>query len=650
MTLYRQLAMGIVILFAVGFIGTVMTSTSNLRSFLEKQLETHAQDTATSLGLSVSPHMRQRDLPVINLMIDAIFDHGYFQSIQLIDIDGNTLVERTRNNHKEPVPDWFIRLVSFQTPRAEAIVMSGWKQAGSVHVMSHPGLAYRELWSNTRDIFLLFLTVAGIILLAALLTLRILLRPLYEVEKQADAICQRSWILQSKLPKTRELRRVVVAMNKLTSRVREIFSEQAEVTEELRKQVYLDTVTGLANRQSFNRQCHILIQSGEDMTHGALFLVKLCVLKDINDSAGYPEGDKLLQTTAHLIKEHLAGNFPGFVARLSGSEFGLLLNGIDILHAERLASGLCEDFKQLQAEFSPGSGKFAHIGITMWEHGRDLSELLAESDHALRTASHRAAIDWHRYQSDVPAGASAYGKEYLRSRAQEAVESGNIRLYVQAAYSSVNKGDPIQQEVLLRLPAGDGKFINADIYHPVIDSMDCASSLDRLVIVKLLSHIAEDNTKVPYAINLSTVSIRDPEFSEWLMAALEGSGLAASRIQLEMMENTVISNIEQARALVNRLVSAGYKVGIDHFGKDFHPFGYLSTLKISYIKIDGYYTRGISQNRDNQFFIRALKDTVHTLGINVVAQSIETSDEYESLKAIRLDGYQGYIFGKPEPL
>jgi len=117
-TLYRQLATSIVILFAVGFIGTVMTSTSNLRSFLETQLETHAQDTATSLGLSLSPQMRQRDFPVINLMIDAIFDRGHFQSIQLIDIDGNTLVERTRDNHKDPVPDWFIRLVSFQTPRA----------------------------------------------------------------------------------------------------------------------------------------------------------------------------------------------------------------------------------------------------------------------------------------------------------------------------------------------------------------------------------------------------------------------------------------------------------------------------------------------------------------------------------------------------
>lgn len=650
MTLYRQLAISIVILLTAGFIGTVIISTSNLRSFLETQLETHAQDTATSLGLSLSPHMAQQDLPVINLMIDAIFDRGYFHSIQLVDIDGNTLVDRTRDNQNGPVPDWFIRLVSFRTPRADAIVMSGWKQAGSVHVMSHPGIAYQELWSNTRDIFQLFLAVASVILLAALLILRILLRPLHEVEKQAKAICERSWILQSRLPKTRELRRVVVAMNNLTSRIREIFSEQAEVTEELRRQAYLDPVTGLANRQSFMRRCHLLLESGENMPHGALFLVKLAVLQDVNDSAGYPEGDKLLQKVAHIIKEHHAVDSPDFVARLSGGEFGALLNSIDIQDAEILATDLCESFKQLQAEFSPGSRKFVHIGITMWEYGQDIAGLLAESDHALRTASNESAIGWHRYQSDNRDGVSAYGKEYFRSQALQAVESGNIRLYVQAVYSNGNTGGPIQQEVLLRLPVNHGVYASAGIYHPVVDSMDCASSLDRLVVNRLLSHIAADNTKAPYAINLSTASIRDPEFREWLMETLEQSGHAPGRIQLEITENTVVNHIEQARDLINRLVSAGYQVGIDHFGRDFHPFGYLSTLKVNYIKIDGYYTRGISQNRDNQFFISALRDTVHTLGVSVIAQSVETVDEYESLQSMKLDGYQGYVFCKPEPL
>jgi diguanylate cyclase (GGDEF)-like protein len=650
MTLYRQLATSIIILFAVGFIGIVLSSTSNLRSFLESQLETHAQDTATSLGLSLSPHMQKPDLPVINSMIDAIFDRGYFQSIQLIDIDGNTLVEKTRENQGKQAPGWFIKLVSFQSPSAESILMSGWKQAGSIHVESHPGFAYREMWSNTRDTFLLFLAAAIIILGAALLALKLLLHPLREVEKQAEAIGRRSWIVQKRLPRTRELRSVVTAMNRLSSRVSEIFTEQSELTEELRRKVYLDTVTEVGNRQSFNRQCQIQIEAGEHEAHGALLLVRLGALKEINESEGYPEGDKLLQRVAGLLKAQINKGGDGFVARLSGGEFGLVLPGADTQDAEKLATNLCEELRLVQDEVVPGSHDFAHVGLTMWEHGRDHAGLLAEADHALRSASIGAAVDWHRYQTEANDKTSAVGKEYWRSRVRNAVDTGNFRLCTQAVYTADNERNVLHREVLLRLPDGEGNYTSAGIYHPAIDFMNGARKLDRLIVEKLLEHVAGDDSQIPYAINLSMASITDQDFREWLCKTLEASERAAGRIQLEMAENTVTSNIEQTGDLVNHLASCGYQTGIDHFGRDFHPFGYLSTLGVNYIKVDGYYTRGISRNSANQFFIKSLREMVHTLGIKIMAQSVETGDEYESLRTIRLDGYQGYLFGKPEPL
>jgi diguanylate cyclase (GGDEF)-like protein len=650
MTLYKQLATSIIILFTAGFIGTVITSTGNLRSFLESQLETHAQDTATSLGLSLSPYMQQQDLPVVNSMIDAIFDRGYFQSIRLIDIDGNTLVEKVRESEDNQTPAWFVKLISLQSPHAESILMSGWKQAGSIHIVSHPGFAYREMWSNTQDTFWLFLAAAAIILVASLIGLRLLLRPLNEVEKQAEAICNRHWVLQNSLPKTRELRSVVMAMNRLSTRVKEIFSEQSEVAEALRKKVYLDTVTGLGNRQSFNRQWQALIESGEYAAHGALLIVSLDILVEINNSAGRLEGDKLLRRIARHIKQQLEHNSNYIVTRLSGSEFGVLLPGADPQDAENLASNLCEAFRTIRGEVAPGSGDFAHIGLAMWEHGRELDRLLAEADHALRTAGTGAAISWHRYQSGAFMHTGAAGKEYWRTKASEAVETGNFKLYTQAVYSAENNKTVLHREVLLRLPDSHGNYTTAGVYHPVIDSMDSASKLDRLIVEKLLNHIAQDDNKEPYAINLSKASITEPAFREWLCKTLEASERSAGRIHLEMAENPVANNISQARDLINHLASTGCKVGIDHFGRDFHPFGYLSTLDVSYIKVDGYYTRGIARNSENQFFIKSLRDTVHTLGMKIMAQSVETNDEYETLRAIRLDGYQGYVLGKPVPL
>lgn len=650
MTLYKQLATSITILFIVGFFGTVITSTSNLRTFLESQLETHAQDTATSLGLSLSPYLQQQDMPVIKSMIDAIFDRGYFQSVRLADINGNTLVEKTRESENYPAPDWFIKLVSLQSPHAESILISGWKQAGIIHVVSHPGFAYREMWSNTRDTFWLFLSAATIILLASLIGLRLLLRPLHEVEKQAEAICNRSWVLQSRLPRTRELRSVVTAMNRLTTRVKEIFSEQSEVTDALRKMAYLDTVTGLGNRQSFTRQYQTFTESGDYAAQGALLIVRLDILAAINKSAGYPEGDKLLRRIAQYINQRLSNNGNHTVSRLSGSEFGVLLPGIDTQDAEYLATELCDEFRIIQGELTPAASQFAHIGLTMWQHRRELANLLAEADHALRTVDTGTAIGWHRYQADTLQKASARGKEYWRTKVNDAVETGDFRLYTQEVYTADNDGTVLQREVLLRLPDSQGDYTTAGIYHPVIDSIDSASKLDRLIIERLLSHIAQDNSNIPYAVNLSMASVTSSSFREWLCETLEASDLAASRIQLEMSENTVTGKIEHAKGLINRLASSGYQTGIDHFGRDFHPFGYLCNLDVSYIKADGYYTREISQNSENLFFIKSLRDTVHTLGMKIIAQSVETKDEYETLRAIRLDGYQGYVFGKPVPL
>ena len=196
MTLYKQITISIILLFILGFLGTVFVSTNNLRTFLVTQLESHAQDTATSLGLSLSPHMHTRDMPIITVMVDAIFDRGDYRKISVTSINGALLIERSKPVIPEHVPGWFTNTISLQAPEAKALVMSGWKQAATVTVASHSGNAYIELWNNTADTLKLFLASASITLMLGLLAVRILLRPLTRVEMQADAICNQSYPIQ----------------------------------------------------------------------------------------------------------------------------------------------------------------------------------------------------------------------------------------------------------------------------------------------------------------------------------------------------------------------------------------------------------------------------------------------------------------------
>ena len=651
MTLYRQIALSIILLLILGFLGTMIISTNNLRTFLVTQLESHAQDTATSLGLSLSPHMQAQDLPIMTAMVDAIFDRGDYRNISVVAINGELLIERSNPVIPEQVPGWFINTIPLQAPGAEALVMSGWRQAATVTVTSHSGRAYKELWSNTVDTLKLFLAFTAITLLLGLLAVRILLRPLQRVEMQADAICNRSYPIQKKLPRTRELKSVVMAMNRLSEKVRTFFTDQAALTERLREQAYLDPVTGLGNRRYFNRQLQALLESREEPLAGAFLLIELRGLTQANKKSGYPGGDQLLHQTGKLVQTRLKNTDNCFTARIAGAGFGVVLTGPGIDEAERLAERLCHDLQQLHADGLVESDDICNIGIAMWKHGNTVTDLLSEADIALRAAQSVGHNSWKRYEPPAIEQADIHGTADWRTYLREIINTGNVSLVAQPVYRLDDSGESLlHKEVLLRIPGTDGKDITAGLFMPMAERAGLASEMDKLAISALLKHMQASNEATDYAINLSSTSLNDPVFIEWLCKKLGGSPARTKHLLMEFPEYGVLRNTQEARQTIERLAGIGCRCGIDHFGRGFFSFGYLSNLKVSYLKVDSSYTRHIEQEDDNQFFIRALTDTAHSIDIKVIAQSIETAAERDIVKGLKLDGVQGYLTGKPQAL
>ena len=652
MTLYRQIVISIITLLVLGFMGTVIISTNNLRAYLETQLEVHAQDTATSLGLSLSPHMKPRDMAIVQSMVDAIFDRGYYSSIGVTTLDGQTLLERKVEAGTGNAPQWFVDAVALQAPAAEALIMSGWKQSATVYVTSNPGNAYRELWSNTVDTFWLFLISAVALILLALLAVRVVLKPLRNVEHQANAICNRSYAIQKELPRTRELRRVVLAMNHLATKVKEIFAEQAALTEGLRKQAYMDPVTGLGNRRFFTRQLKSLVESPEESTQGAFLLLELNQLSRVNKASGYTAGNELLARTAKLINARMRNAENYFAARIKGAEYGIIAAGISKQDTEMLAESLCHDLLQLRADGLVEEDNIAHIGIAMWHQGDTLSELLSEADIALRAARSCEQNSWKLYVPPAAEQANIHGEEHWHDFLRQVVESGNIILTVQPVYGLGNQQhELLHREVLLRISDTNGAPITASIFMPMAERVGLASRIDRLAIDKLLDFmVTGKEVSIDYAVNLSTTSLHEPEFKEWLCRRLLDNPAAARRLLVEFTEYSALVNVQDTGNFIQRLGTLGCRCGIDQFGRGFYSFGYLRNIKVNYLKIDGSYTRGIDREEDNQFFIKALTDTAHSVDIKVIAQSVETSQERSVIEAMNLDGIQGYLTGKPETL
>jgi hypothetical protein len=191
MSLSKQLLILISALFLMIFSVNFMLSVNNIKSYLEGESQVHAQDTATSLGLSISPYMVDETDPIIETMMNAIFDMGYYQKIVLVDVDNQPLVTLTNKNGVESVPLWFIDFLPMETATAASEISSGWNIRGVVYVTINPGYAYLKLYEQARSSFYFSLVAFVLSILILLVLLRILLSSLKKNRPYGFDYCRR---------------------------------------------------------------------------------------------------------------------------------------------------------------------------------------------------------------------------------------------------------------------------------------------------------------------------------------------------------------------------------------------------------------------------------------------------------------------------
>ncbi|WP_260291135.1 EAL domain-containing protein [Sedimenticola hydrogenitrophicus] len=653
MTLSKQLMALIAALLLLVFLGTFLISVHNTRDYLEKQLESHAQDAATSLGLSISPYLAERDLATITSMTDAIFDRGFYRSIRIEDMQGKPLVDRVLPVQLEGVPEWFIDALPLTTPEGTAALMDGWVQRGQVLVRSHPGYAYRQLWQNIAGMLRWFLVSAAIALLIGVLLLKRVLRPLKSVEGQADAICNREFPILEPLPRTPDIRRIVEAMNRMSAKVRQMLDELERLAAGFRRQAYQHPVTGLANKRFFMDLLVNQIDSTEEFSHGLLCLVQLKDFKRYNDERGYSAGDALLEAAAREL-EKVSKQWPrSQLAHLAGADFALLVEECADDQVVPLAEQLVAALAGLYATGKLDNPDVGHVGIGWFDGRQSASELLAEADMALRSAQRQGANGWHFSRLDATEVVRVRGAAEWREFIGEAVERDRIRLQYQPVVACGDR-QLLHQEVLVRIPQDlenpdHSRLLTAGLFMPQVESLGMAVDIDKAVISRLLRQLrdsADEQTR--YAVNLSLQSISTDGFVEWLSGQLAEHRDHASRLIFELPEYGVVSFIDRVTALLGLLAGYGAKLSIDHFGRSFSSLAYLRSLKVDYLKIDGSFMRSIEENSDNQFFVQALAEIAHGLEIVVIAEAVETESVWKILPSLHVDGAQGYFIGRPE--
>ncbi|MEK1908241.1 MAG: cyclic di-GMP receptor LapD [Pseudomonas sp.] len=645
MSLLKQLFLAICLFLVVAFTGSFIAGVETSREQLLSQLRSHAQDAATALALSMTPHVD--DPAMVELMVSSIFDSGYYATIRVVRIpDGEVLVERRTTTTSDKVPAWFVKLINLEPEGGDALIMRGWEQAARVEVLSHPQFALAKLWDSAIG-SLLWLLLCGVVssILGGWL-LRTQLRPLDNMVQQAQAISRREFMSLPKVPRTPELKRVVMAMNQMVEKLKALFAEEASRSEKLREEAYQDSLTGLANRRLFDIRLADQLMETEQNAEGYVVFLRVNDLGGLNQRMGGQKTDALIHSIGELLQRLLEqrGNPDWLASRSRGGEFTLLAPGLSGEDADRLAIELSEGLEALRQTGASDCTPVAHLGIAAFKPGEEKGNVIGRADQALAQAQSHPAKPWERL--DDYNALPGQGLHDWRKWIDEALSQSKLQLYFQPVAQCTDRTHILHQKVLARLLDPQGEAIAAGRFLPWIERLGWAARFDLAMLEHSLAHLAEHPQ--PLALSLSAATLREPESVTKLLDLLKQHPQQGELMTLEVDERYLPPPAELEK-LSHSVREAGFSLGLQHFGGRFSLIGNLTHLGLAYLKIDGSYIRAIDQESDKRLFIEAIFRATNSIDLPLIAEMVETEGELTALTELNIHGAMGRLIGAPTP-
>ncbi|WP_375787314.1 EAL domain-containing protein [Bradyrhizobium sp. Pha-3] len=413
---------------------------------------------------------------------------------------------------------------------------------------------------------------------------------------------------------------------------------------------YHDGLTDLPNRAAFLQALTQMIEAcdGTDEEF-AVLCVDLDGLKEINDVYGHAMGDKVLIEVAQRLQTVARG---GVVARLSGDEFGLIIDGrqpaAGIALAEQAAEALGEDFaidgKSVRTGLTAGVAVFPH-------NGSDAASLLANSGAALfrAKAKSRGTISIFEPEMDQ----QIRDRRVLHQELSVAIKNGELSLYYQpqaATGASVASSQIIGFEALARWHHPLRGFVPPSDFIPLAEESGLIVEMGEWILREACREAASWAVPMQVAVNLSPAQFTHGDLVGLVHSILLETGLTPDRLELEITEGVLIEDFDRGLSLLRRLKTLGVRISMDDFGSGYSSLSYLQAFPFDKIKIDRAFVINLGRNPQSAAIVRAVIDLGHGLEMSIVAEGVETEAQLSFLSEEGCDAVQGYLIGRPAPI
>ncbi|WP_269533499.1 EAL domain-containing protein [Chitinimonas sp. BJYL2] len=433
-------------------------------------------------------------------------------------------------------------------------------------------------------------------------------------------------------------------------------TERKLAEDEIRSLAFYDPLTNLPNRRLLmDRLRQALAQSDRNGQEGALLFVDLDNFKKLNDTRGHDVGDLLLQEVAKRLSAHLREG--DTVARLGGDEFVILLEGIsdDALEAAERVEVVGKKILATLNEPYVLQGSAHHstpsVGVCLFRgQAITVEELLKQADLAMYQAKAAGRNTVRFFDPAMQAAVSAHAA--LEADLRQALDDQQLSLFFQPQVD--RQGLIVGAEALVRWRHPERGMVSPADFIPLAEETGLILPLGDWVLDTACRQLAAwaacpASAHLTVAVNISARQFHDAGFSQLVHEAVARHGIRPDLLKLELTESLLLKDVESVIAKMNALRMLGIRFSLDDFGTGYSSLSYLKRLPLSQLKIDQSFVRDIFDDTNDMAIVRAVVTLGQSMGLEVIAEGVETEQQWRYLQEIGCNRYQGYLFGKPAP-
>ncbi|MDZ5459352.1 putative bifunctional diguanylate cyclase/phosphodiesterase [Azohydromonas lata] len=508
------------------------------------------------------------------------------------------------------------------------------------------------------------LGMAGMAVLA-----RVVLKPLREVTIAAGHVAAGDLDHQVRVHSRDEVGLLAQAFNRMTAQLREArdtlegrVAERTRMLEEASAEAYRlakhDALTGLPNRVLLRERLDLAIATAREHGHSvALFFVDVDHFKAVNDSLGHESGDLVLKAIAQRLTALVAHH--GFAARLAGDEFVLVREALPADEGRTLAHALAQRVLEVVSEPIAVPGQEVRmgssVGVALYPgDAQDPTTLLRAADMAMYAAKGGGRMGVQLFSADMEA--PVLERLHLETDLRRALAEGELMLWYQPQWSMDGRR-LVGAEALLRWNHPHRGLVPPGQFIPVAEASGLIREIGAWVLDQATrdaqawnaANAAQGAAPLRVAVNVSASQLNRSDIVETVAAALAAHRLPPHLLELELTESGIVENPEHGLQVLLRLQALGVRLAIDDFGTGFSSLSYLTRLPVHSLKIDRSFVAGLPAAQSDLAVVQAICAMARKLGLQVVAEGVETQAQLQTLKHTGCDMVQGFLFAKPMP-